>query len=79
MFHHVPSPPRPGLLLQPEMANDKYLRGGRRRSHEVLLKEPEEMISCGFGPHIHIVACSVNTLGKHRPAEIGSQGDWEEK
>lgn len=39
MFHHVPSPPGPGLLLQPEMANDKYLRGGRRRSHEVLLKE----------------------------------------
>lgn len=71
MFSRVPSPawhtpPRPGLLLQPETASGNYLRGERRRSHAVLSKEPEEVISCGFGAHFHIVACSVNMLGNHR-------------
>lgn len=70
--------PRPGLL-QAEMARGMDKRGEGRKSHAVLLKEPLEMISCGFKPHFHKVACclGVSILGSHRAAEIVSQGDWE--
>lgn len=54
-------------------------RGEGRKSHAVLLKEPLEIISCGFKPHFHLVACclGVSILGNHRAVEIVSQGDWK--
>lgn len=70
--------PRPGLL-QPEMARGTDKRGEGRKPHAVLLKEPLEMISCGFKPPFHMVVCclGVRILGNHRAVEIVSQGDWK--
>lgn len=83
VFHRIPSPtwPTPSRVRSATAARDGQWQVPKcgRRSHAVLSKEPEEMISRGFRPYFHIIACSVNILGNHRAVEIGSQGGWEEK